>query len=142
MLLGWSSAKDKSESGFTIEELARTAYRVYANCLDVPADWNAADKIFWMEVATRAMATVEYAMDLGETINYELFSKSLFGSLTKEIDVKWDALMAVQRFAWLAVGRHLINCMMIRDEFNLPDAEKYWPAWVKKQIGLIRGVRA
>lgn len=123
-------------------ELAYSAHRVNCRCFGVDPfeQMESTDWMFWYEVAEVAMNVINYSMRTQATMNYEVFAKILFGALTVDIDEKWNKLDQHAKLVWIAVGRHLINCMMYRDEkLDLKEAEAHWPKWVNDKLGVDQG---
>lgn len=124
--------KTMSATGFTIEQLAETAYNVYVRGLQLKPDWQNTDRMFWEAMAERAMNVVESAMKTSMTLDYIDFTKDLFGVLSPDIDSWWDNLEDRQALACEAAARHLINCMM--RAIDLADAERWWANWINGHL--------
>ena len=124
----------QSKSGYTIEQLAQTASSLYGKCVFATQE----DPMFWTELADRAVRVLEWKMGNGETLDVIPFAKDLFSVMMDDksaIDQWWDGQDEVGRLACEAVARHMVNCMVIRQEpIDFDEAEAYWSAWINERL--------
>ena len=49
---------------------------------------------------------------------------------------QWDDLPPVEKLAWQAAMRHLVNLLEVDDVAGLKQHEQHWGTWVQTKLGV------
>ena len=127
----------KSQNGFTSEDIAQSAFTVWATCMGEPADWQTnADQMAWDRVATKAIRLIDENIEAEAAMSAMVFARDLFvigyGPESRE---NWPLLDHRQQMVWNTIGRHIINCLDAEaGSVNLQNMEQLSVSWFHNHV--------